>query len=288
MATFTCEVCSGASEPWLTVHGYIFHRCTRCSYIFVPMNATMEHVRRVYDDRYFTHGGAGYPDYVGEGPLLREHAARYAELVSRYVKPGVLLDVGAAAGFLLREFIDRGWSGTGIEPNASMAAYAASALAVHVRVGTLEDQEVEQSVNLLTMIQVIMHLYDVRRGLEAAARCIKPGGYLLIETPNAASLTARLLGKYWQEYCPPSVLRIFTPENLAQLVGDYGFVPLASGRPRKVVSGAHAGSFLRYTAAAWGGIPGRMLTFVSRAIPPGLRVRYHAEDLFWALYRKRV
>lgn len=289
MSTYACEVCSGDSDRWLTVQGYVFYRCVRCSYIFVPLNATTDHVQSVYDDRYFTHGGAGYPDYVADGPLLREHAARYAALVSRYAKPGMLLDVGAAAGFLLREFIDRGWSGSGLEPNASMAAYAASHLGVQVKAGTLEDSEFEQTqnVDLVTMIQVIMHLYDVRRGLESAARCIKPGGLLLIETPNAASLSARLLGKYWQEYSPPSVLRIFTPDNLRQLVGDYGFVPVASGRPRKVVSGAHARSFLRYKAEEWKGFPHRMLTFISQSIPPGLRIRYHAEDLFWALYRKQ-
>ncbi len=290
MSTYACDVCSGTSDPWLTVQGYVFHRCMRCSYIFVPLNAATDHVRSVYDDRYFTHGGAGYPDYIAEGALLREHAVRYAALVSRYLKPGVLLDVGAAAGFLLREFTDRGWSGTGLDPNPSMAAYAASHLGVHVKVGTLEDSEFKQvqNVDLVTMIQVIMHLYDVRRGLESAARRIRPGGYLLIETPNAASLTARLLGKYWQEYSPPSVLRIFTPDNLRQLVGSYGFIPVASGRPRKFVSGAHAGSFLRYKAEEWSGSIHWMLTFISRTIPAGLHIRYHAEDLFWALYRKQA
>lgn len=290
MSTYACEVCSGTSEPWLTVQGFAFQRCVRCSYIFVPLNRSMEHVQSVYGDRYFTHGGAGYPDYVAEGRLLREHAGRYAALVSRYAKPGVLLDVGAAAGFLLREFIDRGWSGTGLDPNASMAAYATARLGVQVKVGTLEDSEFNQTqnVDLVTMIQVIMHLYDVRRGLESATRRIRPGGYLLIETPNAASLTARLLGKYWQEYSPPSVLRIFTPDNLRQLLSGYGFVPVASGRPRKVVSGAHARSFLKYKAGEWTGFPRRMLTLISQIIPPGLRFRYHAEDLFWALYRKQA
>lgn len=290
MSTYACEVCSSTSDPWLTVRGYVFHRCSRCSYIFVPLKVSLDHVRAVYDDGYFTHGGAGYPDYVAEGRLLREHAVRYVAMVGRYAKPGVLLDVGAAAGFLLREFIDHGWSGTGLDPNASMAAYAADHLGVVVKVGTLEDSEFSQAQNidLVTMIQVIMHLYDVRRGLESATRCIRPGGHLLIETPNAASLTARLLGKFWQEYSPPSVLRIFTPDNLRQLVGDYGFVPIASGRPRKVVSGAHVRSFLTYKAEEWTGFPHRMLTLIRQTIPTGLRIRYHAEDLFWALYRKQT
>ena len=198
-----------------------------------------------------------------------------------------MLDVGAAAGFLLREFIDRGWSGMGLEPNASMANYASSRLGVQVEVGTLEDHNFSQTFDLVMMVQVIMHLYDLRRALEAAAQATAPDGYWLVETPNAESLTARLLGRYWQEYSPPSVLRVFTPNNLRRLVSSYGFAQVAVGRPRKVVSGAHLKSFLEYKAQAWRGIPRRMLSAFARLLPSELSIPHHSEDLFWALYRKQ-
>jgi hypothetical protein len=97
-----------------------------------------EHVARVYGDAYFRNGGAGYPDYLSESDLLRARGRRYGGLVARHVPPGRLLDVGAAAGCVLRGFTDAGWSGVGIEPNAAMAAYARTGLGVDVQQAMIE------------------------------------------------------------------------------------------------------------------------------------------------------
>ena len=283
-----CEICSSPTVSWVTVDGYTFERCPACKYTFLPTVYSRDHALTIFNDRYFTDGGAGYPDYVCDEEIRRDNASHYVEIVSRHCPPGSVLDIGAAAGFLLREFINRGWSGIGLEPNASMARYASTHLGVDVDIGTLEDHNFRRTFDLVTMIQVIMHLYDVRRGLEVAARATAPGGYWLIEAPNAASLTARLLGRHWQEYTPPSVLRLFTPDNLRELVADYGFVPVALGRPQKVVSWGHAQSLLAYKARAFHKAPRQLLLRASHLLPEAMHVRYHAEDLFWALYRKNA
>jgi len=78
-------------------------------------------VARIYDDDYFQGGKAGYPDYLAEADLLRCHGRWYGRLLAKYMQPGRVLDIGAAAGFILQGFQDCGWKGNGVEPNQRMA-----------------------------------------------------------------------------------------------------------------------------------------------------------------------
>ena len=68
---------------------------------------------RVYRDDYFNGGGAGYSDYASEAEMLRGRGRDYGFKLARHARPGRMLDVGAAAGFILQGFVDQGWSGIG-------------------------------------------------------------------------------------------------------------------------------------------------------------------------------
>ena len=56
--------------------------------------------------------------------MLYNYGLRYAKIIAKYSKPGKVLDVGCAAGFILRGFKDSGWDVYGIEPNETMAGYS--------------------------------------------------------------------------------------------------------------------------------------------------------------------
>ncbi len=186
----------------------------------------------IYGDDYFVGGGAGYDDYFAEGEMLIRHGRRYAKILARHAQPGTVLDVGAAAGFILRGPIEAGWRGQGLEPNRTMVAYGLSDVGVNINCGTLEDMaqsnltddvSSRESYDLISMIQVVAHFYDLDRAFRCASSLTRPGGLWLIETWNRSSLTARLLGRWWHEYSPPSVVRWFDPDELARVVARYGF-----------------------------------------------------------------
>ncbi len=271
-----CEVCYAQTELYVTVNDYRFVRCSSCEHQFVPIAAARSHTDAIYGDEYFSGGGAGYADYIADAELVREHARRYARLIARYSKPSRVLDVGAAAGFTLCAFAEHGWTGEGLEPNAAMAAYGVTQFAVPVSVGTAEDARLADPYGLVTMLQVVAHFYDVRRAFSRLARATNVGGWWLIETWNAQSLTARILGRRWHEYSPPSVLRVFTPRSLRQLCAQFGFQAVAQGHPQKWISGRHARSLLQHKGM--GGI--------ARCLPARARLPYPSEDLFWLLLRK--
>src|SRR6516162_1831424 len=121
----TCESCSGEVTA-LRASDLPYSRCGSCRLIQLGARLDEAQTSSLYSDSYFSGGGAGYPDYVAERALLREHGRRYAGIVARYMPRGRLLDVGGAAGYVAEGFSDAGWDVTVLEPNRRMAAIAAS------------------------------------------------------------------------------------------------------------------------------------------------------------------
>jgi SAM-dependent methyltransferase len=279
-----CPICSADSDRLFRKQGYWIRTCCSCQHRFAELQPDAQHVATVYDDRYFQGGGAGYPNYLAEAALLRKQGRRYAKLLTRYMQPGRLLDVGTAAGFMLQGFCDYGWEGNGLEPNPKMAEFACRELELNVQTGALEGFY-GSAYDLITLIQVVPHFFDLQQAFQVASAHTLPGGFWLIETWNRDSFTARLLGRNWHEYSPPSVLHWFSRAGLQQLAAQHGFEPVAQGRPAQWINAAHAKSRLRYKLSD---LPlGRLWRQLLRPIPDSLNLPYPAEDRVWMLFQKR-
>ena len=279
-----CGLCGGRGVPLFEAHGCAILGCTECRHRFAFPSEASDHVARVYGDDYFFGGGAGYADYLREAGLLRERGAAYARLLRQRLGFGSVLDVGAAAGFVLEGFLSEGWTGRGVEPNARMCTIANERLGPLVDAGTLETHETVDRFDLVSMIQVVAHFPDPRQALSRAARLTRPGGYWLIETWDRDSWTARAFGRHWHEYSPPSVLQWFSRGSLRRLAESLGFREVANGRPRRWIELAHARSLLEHKL---GGGALRHALLPLRLVPAWLRVPYPGDDLFWALFHDK-
>ncbi len=282
MGTMSCPVCNGQARTGHAVGESTNYRCS-CGLQFLSAGID---VSAVYGDDYFFGRGAGYANYLREGPLITARGRHYAHIVAHHAAPGRLLDVGAAAGFILRGFQDCGWNGVGIEPNTTMATYARQISGVPVQVGTLEDFSAEGQFDLVLMVQVLEHVRDLQQATATAARVTRPGGLWFLSTIDGGSLLAKAMGGAWQGYAPPSVLRIFSRPALDRLMGGLGFARIARGRPVIWISGAHAKSILAYRAGE--GLVNSALAGLARVIPDGLALPYPGLDFSWSLYRKSV
>jgi SAM-dependent methyltransferase len=272
-----CPSCRGvACRTLFESHGFPILHCDGCGHRFTPLTDIEAHVATVYGDAYFTEGGAGYTDYLAEGTMLTETGRRYGEILKRFAAPGRVLDVGSAAGFILKGLSEAGFRGRGLEPNDRMARHAREVVGVNVEVGTLENAVVDEPVDVVTMVQVVGHFFDLERAFAAAARATRDGGLWLIEAWDYGSLPARVLGRRWHEYSPPSVVHWFTRHSLAKTVSRWGFREIGYGRPRKRIAVSHAKSLIAYKAPRLA------------ALVPALDVTlpYPAFDVFYGVYQK--
>lgn len=286
----TCPLCRNASSRWATLRGYEIEECSVCQHRFVAQPLSTTHIDDVYGDDYFHGGGAGYTNYLSQQELLQARGKHFAELVTKQTAlHGTVLDVGAAAGFLLSGWQQAGWSGLGVEPNRSMCDEAAKR-GVDVRCGSFEDfmpatkASELGTIQCVSMIQVLSHFIRPREALEKAYSLLAPGGVLLIETWNRNSLTARMSGQGWHEYSPPSVIQWFTPDGLTKATVEIGFELVRTQRSTRLINVGHAKSLLHHAAEKstlyW------MASLFARILPNRLNLPYPGDDLFWAIYRK--
>jgi SAM-dependent methyltransferase len=280
-----CPVCENSNtNERFEINSYKILDCTLCGHRFTGVKLNYESIRKIYSDSYFFEGKDGYPDYTLEKDMLIARGERYAELLSGYMREGTLLDVGAAAGFIMKGFENKGWKVTGLEPNSSMAAYGKDTLGLDIRVGAIEEQGLDLKTDLVILIQVIAHLFDLNRTMNSINRIIRRGGYLLIETWDKDSYMARMLGRGWHEYSPPSTLNFFSRKSLDVLMNKHGFRKISAGRPGKKIHARHAKSLIRHKLQS--NMSLKWLTGIEKILPDNLCLPYPSEDLFWALYRK--
>jgi len=281
-----CQICGSAASLTFNKNNYSILECKSCKHYFTELTVTTDLVHKIYSDRYFYGGGDGYSDYTLEGEMLVHRGEYYARKIRKFISSGKVLDVGAAAGFILRGFENMGWQGIGIEPNSKMVEYGKFNLGIDLRQGTFETVKLDSKFDLVIMIQVIAHLFDLNRSIKNAFDFLKPGGYVLIETWNRSSITAKLFGSYWHEYSPPSTLNFFNKKTLDILMNKYNFQKIKSGWPQKKILSNHAISILKHKMEDI-----RLLRKISRIvgiIPDKVLLPYLADDLFWSLYWKKI
>ena len=281
-----CPVCFGNTFRKFQKYDFWILQCNECHHQFAELRPEAKyHLEQVYGDDYFEGGGAGYPDYLIEKEIIIAHGARYGKLLQRFMQPGTFLDVGAASGFIMQGLQSANWQGEGIEPNSKMAKYATEEGGQLVHVGSLENFRSQKKFDLVTMIQVISHFHNLREAMCSASKLTEDNGYWLIETWNKNSFPARVAGRNWHEYSPPSVLHWFSPNGIKILGEQFGFRFVAQGRPAKWLNGEHAKALTRYKLG--NGLLGKFFKAASIIVPDRLPIPYPAFDLFWILLQKK-
>jgi 2-polyprenyl-3-methyl-5-hydroxy-6-metoxy-1,4-benzoquinol methylase len=146
------------------------------------------------------------------------------EAVPPYRARGRLLDVGCGSGTYLRAMRDLGWEVCGVEVNAEAARLARERWGLDVRQGTLEEAGLPGSeFDVITFWHTLEHLPSPRRALAECRRLLRPGGLIMLETPNCAGPGARLFGERWFHLDAPRHLYAFTPDTLRRLLAQLGF-----------------------------------------------------------------
>ncbi len=165
------------------VHAIV--RCADCGMVSLPIEFAPP---LSYED-------AADPYYLDQAAQRVANAHRLLNLIP---PGGHLLEIGCACGFLLVAARERGFAVQGIEMSAWASAHARDTHRLDVHTGSLESAAVPAaSVDAVVLADVIEHLYDPAATLREIHRVLRPGGRLLLLTPDVGSGMARLFGARW-------------------------------------------------------------------------------------------
>jgi SAM-dependent methyltransferase len=195
---------------------------------------------------YYTHGqgspkrrvSTGLRSFFYQGYLMASYIpswvlglngarCRIRRMFLHDVKPGRLLDIGCGEGTFLWRMHRLGWSATGIDLDAKAIKNANAryrGLGIDfLPTDLLNARFPDHSFDAITMNHVIEHVLDPVELLVGSRRLLKPGGRLVVTTPNIQSYGHRKFQECWCGLDPPRHLQIFSTAALQHCARKAGF-----------------------------------------------------------------
>jgi SAM-dependent methyltransferase len=185
-------------------------RCVDCGMVTLPLQSAPP----------VTYTDAADPYYIEQAAqrIVNAH-----QLLGCIPAGGRLLEIGCACGFLLVAARERGFTVQGVEMSAWASSYARDTYGLDVKTGRLETLNAPAaSYDAVVMADVIEHLPDPRTTLHHIHRVLRPGGRLLLLTPDIGSLMARVFGPRWWGLLDDHYL-YFSRQTLTQFLEQEAF-----------------------------------------------------------------
>ncbi len=155
-------------------------------------------------------------------PYLREQAA-YSVMKLPFTPDGRLLDIGCGVGKFIEMMSDLGWKAEGLDTDP-LVVENCRARGLRAKEGTLEKQGYPDNYfDAITLKHVIEHIYDPIRLIKECHRILKPGGKLVLLTPNLESLGHKKFRHLWLGLDAPRHLIVFTAKTLSEAIQRAGF-----------------------------------------------------------------
>jgi 2-polyprenyl-3-methyl-5-hydroxy-6-metoxy-1,4-benzoquinol methylase len=177
-----------------------------------------------------------YREYVEARPMkIRHFEHRLSDLGDR-LRPGRLLDVGCSCGYFMEVAASRGFDVQGVEFSRSAIAAALPSLQPRIFEGTLEEMPVNGLFDVVSAFDLIEHVHDPRVLLRRCAELLKPGGTLIITTPDAGHFLRVMMRSRWPMLQPMQHLFLFSRCALATVLRAEGFDEISVDTAYKTVN----------------------------------------------------
>jgi SAM-dependent methyltransferase len=218
LAAVPCRFCGASASrrfttrDWnrrLSDEDFTYYRCPSCGVTF--LSAIPDDLGRYYPPEYYP-----MPGSLAELATVAEAERYKIDLVRRYKPQGRLLEIGPATGAFAYLAKQAGFMVEAIEMDAACCQFLEQVVGVRAihsadAAGALGGLD---GYDAIALWHVIEHLPDPWETLDAARQRLRPGGVLLIATPNPASFQFRIFGRYWAHLDAPRHLELLPVERL--------------------------------------------------------------------------
>jgi len=211
----TCRLCGAETKLWARRTDIALQRCQQCHFV---SGEPRQHVTAV--ERYQNY-------YHTPSPTAPER--RYQQWLARaesIVGCGNVLEVGAGSGSFIRVALSRGWRVHATEISESTVLRLRDTGAT-VFFGDLASAGYpERFFDFVVSLEVLEHLPTPGECLREMWRITRPGGLLLLTTPNFNGLSRRYLGMRWR-VIDPEHISYFTSVTMSRLLHEVGYKSVA-------------------------------------------------------------
>ncbi len=207
-------------------NGFAYVECAGCGHVYLRNRPDLPALDTIYPRSYLTYD---YVDHLGGFINSLRNIVQKLKVapLRRYAERGdSILDIGCGAGdflALVRRFGDPSWDLYGVDfsPAAVEQLGRRGLKAIQAR---FEEMEwTGAPVGAIVMNQLIEHVADPAASIAKSFELLRPGGALIMETPNLDAWDARLFRRrYWGGWHAPRHWNLFTPATLGRCVEEAG------------------------------------------------------------------
>ena len=240
-----CECCGSLkfTPVNLRENNTLVVHCEECHLEFVNPLPTVEEMQKHYQKEMTGNEleSGLHSNYILERQtriksFSKLYNSRLSVIESLYSGKGNLLDIGCGAGFFLNCAKERGWNCHGLEILPEYIKFAHENFALdNIRLESL-DESLSYGANtfdVITLWDLIEHLRNPLDCLKRIHYSMKPGGLLVMWTPNVKN--AVFLKENWVGYKTLQHFYFFSRNSLNQMLEKAGFkiVHLETNKSRK-------------------------------------------------------
>lgn len=220
----SCPVCSNTDLKYrYTINNFTLVQCLSCKLLFVKEQCSQEELD-------FNYRAGEIVTAKEDGIYLDQENSKNLEyyygnlrsLILKNSSAGKILDIGCNAGQFLDEI--QGFERYGIDRSPSHGNIAKKKYGENIFIGTFEDYPAPNFLfDCITLQDVLDHIVNPLEALKKCNRLLKPGGILVIKVHDMSSLCARIMGRKFYAFIPPTHLFYFNRTALAMALEKASF-----------------------------------------------------------------
>lgn len=224
-----CPSCAHAAEYILVARDtnnrvdeqqFPYFRCKSCHLVFI--GAIPSDLGKYYSKDY-----APYQRPQNRQDLIQQLSSVQfrIDLVKRYKSRGSLLEIGPSYGAFALLAQEHGFEVEVVEMDAGCCAFIKNELGIKTNHSSNVDATVrglEKSFDVIALWHNIEHLTEPWTTLKLLSARLKPGGILILSTPNPEALQFALLQKRWVHLDAPRHLYLLPPTFTERTLREQG------------------------------------------------------------------
>lgn len=166
--------------------------------------------------------------YDKEKLQVRDFDNTWKLLQKLHPQKGHVVEVGSGLGFLLKRFLDDGWTATGVDPWRELPMFTNRVQGFDTIPLTLEQAKLpDASADVVILLHVIEHVPDPIETMSEIWRVLKPGGHMVLETPRYDTLMFKLMGRRERSLRMDGHIYFYSDDTLSRSAEKAGFKMVA-------------------------------------------------------------
>ena len=230
-----CPICLQKKLPVkYIIDNYEILQCENCKLVMLKKKLKFKEVIDLYKNNYFNNytNNSGYSSYHSmEKSLRKNFKKRVKKIISQMGKNINLLDVGAGYGFFVDECLKENIRAEGLEISKEALIYSRKKLKIKMHEGIIEEFKPSKKYDVITLWDVIEHIYDPNRFLKIINNSLRKNGFIFLSTGDIDSLLAKISGSKWHLFNLPEHSYFYSKKTIEKILNKNGFQVLSVKYP---------------------------------------------------------